>query len=74
MREWTRTGISKGKVKGKRREKEKGKGAWLEWQCSVSNIERIVVDTNVFVGACLGAGASNEVVALCLGAEVVGLL
>ena len=53
---------------------EKGKGARLEWQCSVSNIERIVVDTNVFVGACLGAGASNEVVALCLLAEVVGLL
>lgn len=40
--------------------------------CSVSNIERIVVDTNVFVGACLGAGASNEVVTLCLRAEVPG--
>src|SRR5437879_6234057 len=26
----------------------------------------IVVDTNVFVGACLGVGASNEVVAACL--------
>jgi putative PIN family toxin of toxin-antitoxin system len=26
---------------------------------------RIVVDTNVFVGACLGAGASNLVVASC---------
>lgn len=27
---------------------------------------RIVVDTNVFVGACLGTGASNAVVAHCL--------
>ena len=27
---------------------------------------RIVVDTNIFVGACLGAGASNVVVANCL--------
>lgn len=27
---------------------------------------RIVVDTNVFVGACLGTGASNAVVANCL--------
>lgn len=26
----------------------------------------IVVDTNVFVGACLGAGASSDVVAACL--------
>jgi uncharacterized protein len=26
----------------------------------------IIVDTNVFVGACLGNGASNEVVAACL--------
>lgn len=27
---------------------------------------RIVVDTNVFIGACLGTGASNAVVASCL--------
>lgn len=26
----------------------------------------IVVDTNVFIGACLGAGASNQVVVQCL--------
>ena len=26
----------------------------------------IVVDTNVFIGACLGAGACSQVVALCL--------
>jgi len=26
----------------------------------------IVVDTNVFIGACLGGGASNETVAACL--------
>jgi putative PIN family toxin of toxin-antitoxin system len=32
----------------------------------ISNMPRIVVDTNVFVGACLGAGASNRVVAHCL--------
>jgi len=33
-----------------------------------------VVDTNVFVGACLGAGASSEVVALGLRAEAVPLM
>jgi putative PIN family toxin of toxin-antitoxin system len=33
-----------------------------------------VIDTNIFVGACLGAGASNEVVALCLRGEVVPLV
>jgi putative PIN family toxin of toxin-antitoxin system len=33
-----------------------------------------VIDTNIFVGACLGAGASNEVVALCLRGEVVPLM
>jgi len=33
----------------------------------------VVIDTNIFVGACLGAGASNEVVALCLRGEVVPL-
>lgn len=27
---------------------------------------RIVVDTNVFVGACMGVGASNKIVALCI--------
>jgi putative PIN family toxin of toxin-antitoxin system len=40
----------------------------------VNDIERIVVDTNVFVGACLGAGASNEVVALCLRGEAIPLM
>jgi putative PIN family toxin of toxin-antitoxin system len=34
----------------------------------------VVVDTNVFVGACLGAGASNEVVARCLTGEVTPLM
>lgn len=33
-----------------------------------------VIDTNVFVGACLGAGASNQVVALCLRGEVAPLM
>lgn len=27
---------------------------------------RIVVDTNVFVGACMGVGASNKIVAQCI--------
>ncbi len=35
---------------------------------------RIVVDTNVFVGACLGAGASNAVVAACLRGEHTPLM
>ena len=34
----------------------------------------IVIDTNVFVGACLGAGASNEAIALCLRGEIVPLM
>jgi putative PIN family toxin of toxin-antitoxin system len=34
----------------------------------------IVVDTNVFVGACLGLGASNEVVAACIRGEHVPLM
>ncbi len=34
----------------------------------------VVIDTNVFVGACLGAGASNEVIALCLRGEVTPLM
>ena len=34
----------------------------------------IVLDTNVFVGACLGAGASNAVVAACLRGEHTPLM
>jgi putative PIN family toxin of toxin-antitoxin system len=26
----------------------------------------VVIDTNVFIGACLGGGAANQVIALCL--------
>ncbi len=35
---------------------------------------RIVVDTNVFIGACLGTGASNAVVAQCLAGSVLPLM
>lgn len=34
----------------------------------------IVVDTNIFVAACLGPGASNEVVAACLRGEHAPLM
>lgn len=34
----------------------------------------IVLDTNVFVGACLGTGASNAVVAACLRGEHTPLM
>ena len=34
----------------------------------------IVVDTNVFIGACLGTGASNAVVAACLRGEHTPLM
>jgi putative PIN family toxin of toxin-antitoxin system len=34
----------------------------------------VVIDTNVFAGACLGVGASNEVIALCLRGEVTPLM
>ena len=35
---------------------------------------RIVVDTNVFIGACLGAGASNAVVTKCLAGSALPLM
>jgi putative PIN family toxin of toxin-antitoxin system len=35
---------------------------------------RIVVDTNVFVGACLGAGASNVIVGACLEDRFVAIM
>lgn len=35
---------------------------------------RIVVDTNVFLGACLGTGASNAIVAACLKGRCVPLM
>ncbi|WP_133510932.1 PIN domain-containing protein [Candidatus Thiosymbion oneisti] len=34
----------------------------------------IPVDTDVFVGACLGTGASNEVIVLCLRGEATPLM
>lgn len=35
---------------------------------------RVVIDTNVFVGACMGAGASNAVVRACLEHKLVPLM
>ena len=35
---------------------------------------RVVVDTNVFVGACIGVGASNGVIRACLQHRVVPLM
>lgn len=35
---------------------------------------RIVVDTNIFIGTCLGGGASNAVVAHCLKGHAVPLM
>lgn len=35
---------------------------------------RVVIDTNVFVGACIGVGASNAVVRACLQHRVVPLM
>jgi len=35
---------------------------------------RIVLDTNIFVGACLGQGAAHQVVAMCLRGESVALM
>jgi predicted nucleic acid-binding protein len=37
-------------------------------------LPRIVVDTNVFVGACLGGGTSNAVLAACLGGACLPLV
>jgi putative PIN family toxin of toxin-antitoxin system len=35
---------------------------------------RVVIDTNVFVGACMGVGASNAVVRACLEQRLVPLM
>jgi putative PIN family toxin of toxin-antitoxin system len=35
---------------------------------------RIVVDTNVFLGACLGTGAANAVIAACLNGQCMPLM
>jgi len=35
---------------------------------------RIVLDTNIFVGACLSIGAANQLVALCLRGDVTPLM
>ena len=35
---------------------------------------RVVIDTNVFVGACMGVGASNAVVSACLEHRLVPLM
>jgi len=35
---------------------------------------RIVLDTNVFVGACIGVGSANRVVAACLRGDAVPLM
>lgn len=35
---------------------------------------RVVIDTNVFVGACIGVGASNAVICACLQHRVVPLM
>lgn len=35
---------------------------------------RVVLDTNVFVGACLGVGAANQAVAACLKRKAIPLM
>ena len=35
---------------------------------------QIVVDTNVFIGACLGVGAANEVVRFCIEGRITPLM
>jgi len=37
-------------------------------------IPRVVIDTNIFVGACLGQGTSHRVVAACLRGECLPLM
>lgn len=39
------------------------------WQNATTRTVIVVVDTNVFVGVCLGIGAANAVVAACLRGE-----
>jgi len=35
---------------------------------------RVVLDTNIFIGACLGLGAANQVVAACLRGQLTPLM
>ena len=35
---------------------------------------RCVIDTNVFIGACLGTGAAPQVIAACLGGQALPLM
>ena len=35
---------------------------------------KVVVDTNIFLGACLGSGAANQVIAACLRGECTPLM
>jgi putative PIN family toxin of toxin-antitoxin system len=44
------------------------------WQICYHQTMRVVIDTNVFVGACLGVGASNGVIRACLERRVVPLM
>lgn len=37
-------------------------------------IQRVVIDTNIFVGACLGQGASHRIVAACFRGECLPLM
>lgn len=37
-------------------------------------ILRVVIDTNIFVGACLGQGAAHQVIAACLRGQCVPLM
>ena len=39
-----------------------------------SMIQRAVIDTNIFVGACLGQGASHRIAAACLRGECLPLM
>ena len=45
---------------------------WLQF-CYHINM-RVVIDTNVFVGACIGVGASNAVIRACLQHQVTPLM
>jgi putative PIN family toxin of toxin-antitoxin system len=49
-----------------------GKEMW--WHSCYHQTMRAVIDTNVFIGACLGQGAANHVVAACLRGLVTPLM
>lgn len=49
-------------------------GVCIWWQICYHSLVRAVIDTNVFIGARLGTGAANAVIAACLRSRFIPLM